>query len=237
MGLAPALYIWYTAIATVWLYYCRHEGQYANVVPWWIDLRNYIPDIVPLWCFSMFFAGLMISVSFAGLRIGEIGTDVLKSLPPLLVALHPGSANSLVKLRAERQALSSQVVEVVNTFGPEIIPDFESEKLVREDSHDDVYQSRLKSMPPSQSGSRSRSESRDSRSGSISSFLHDTLLTPLSTISKDNLGEVNRRIQDSKSKKRIRRSRRDDVSDDDLVLVDEYSSVRSQYFTEDKKSR
>ncbi|EEH44548.2 uncharacterized protein PADG_00837 [Paracoccidioides brasiliensis Pb18] len=237
MGLAPALYIWYTAIATVWLYYCRHEGQYANVVPWWIDLRNYIPDIVPLWCFSMFFAGLMISVSFAGLRIGEIGTDVLKSLPPLLVALHPGSANSLVKLRAERQALSSQVVEVVNTFGPEIIPDFESEKLVREDSHDDVYQSRLKSMPPSQSGSRSRSESRDSRSGSISFFLHDTLLRPLSTISKDNLGEVNRRIQDSKSKKRIRRSRRDDVSDDDLVLVDEYSSVRSQYFTEDKKSR
>ncbi|EEH39988.2 glycerol-3-phosphate O-acyltransferase [Paracoccidioides lutzii Pb01] len=116
-------------------------------------------------------------------------------------------------------------------------PDFESEKLVREDSHDDVYQSRLKSMPPSKSGSRSRSESRDSRSSSISSFLNDTLLRPLSTLSKDNLGEVNRRIQDSKSKKRIRRSRRDDVSDDDLVLVDEYSSVRSQHFTEDKKSR
>ncbi|KKZ62835.1 hypothetical protein EMCG_02830 [[Emmonsia] crescens] len=240
MGLAPALYTLYTAIATVWLRYCRHDGYYCSAVSWWINPRNYIPDIIPLWFFSILFFWLMILVSLAGLRIGEIGADVLKSLPPLLVALNPRSVNSLAQLRAERQALAAQVVEVIDTFGPEILPDFESEKLVHENPNDDSYLSRLKSMPPSRAGSRSRSESRGSgrRSSSFGSFLHDTLIKPLSTISDDNLGEVNRRIRDSGQEKRGPRSRKvADSDDDDIAMVDSPSAIATGELGEDKKSR
>ncbi|EQL34373.1 acetyltransferase [Blastomyces dermatitidis ATCC 26199] len=239
MVLAPALYTFYTAIATVWLRYCRHDGHYCSAVSWWINPRNYIPDIMPLSLFSILFFGLMIFVSLAGLRIGEIGADVLKSLPPLLVALNPRSATSLAQLRAERQALAAQVVEVIDTFGPEILPDFESEKLVHEGPNGDSYLSRLKSMPPSHASSRSRSQSRGSgrRSSSFGSFLHDTLIKPLSTISNENLVEVNRRITDSEQKKRGPCSRREaDSDDDDVVMVNGPSSIMTGG-AEDTKSR
>ncbi|PGH09217.1 hypothetical protein AJ79_05746 [Helicocarpus griseus UAMH5409] len=243
MGLAPALYTWYTAVATTWLHYCRNDGYYSSIVAWWMNPSTYIPDVIPLWFFYIFFFGLMIAVSLAGLRIGEIGVDVLKSLPPLLLALNPRSASSLVKLRAERQALSAQVVEVVNTFGPEIVPNFEAEKLVHDiPGNDDAYQSQLKSMPPSEPESRNRSQSRSSgrRSGSMGSFFQGNMLKPLSTISDDNLGEVNRRIRDSgheKGRQRSRRNADDDESDEDGVLVDGASSIEIGGLAEEKKIR
>ncbi|EER42548.1 glycerol-3-phosphate O-acyltransferase [Histoplasma capsulatum H143] len=174
-------------------------------------------------------------ISLTGLRIGETGVDVLKSLPPLLVALNPRSASSL---RAERQALATQVIEVIDTFGPEILSNFESEKLVHENPNDDSYTSRIKSIPPSHSSSRSRSESRGSvkRSNSFGSFLHDTFLKPLSTMTDDNLNEVNRRIRDSGQKKSEPRTRGDGDSDDDIVVVDSLSTIGTGE-AEDRKSR
>ena len=62
------------------------------------------------------FFGLMVAVTFAGLRIGEVGVDVLKSLPPLLVALNPWSKGALVRLRERRQKLSREVVDVIERF-------------------------------------------------------------------------------------------------------------------------
>ncbi|KAI3004935.1 hypothetical protein CAN33_0027100 [Aspergillus niger] len=230
MGLAPALYTWYTVIVTIWLHYCRHDGHYASVVPWWLNARTYISDSIPLALFSIFFFGLMISVSFAGLRIGEIGIDVLKSLPPLLRALDPRSANSLAKLRAERQALSARVVDVIDTFAPEIFPDFESEKLIpHEHPEDDTYQSRLKSMPPSEPESRNRSKDRTSRSRSRSAGFHlyDTLLKPLSIKSKDDLGEVNRRIHVSMQERGRQRARNEIDPDEDVVSLDGSVSAQS----------
>lgn len=182
LGLAPALYTWYDAIVTFWLHYCRHEGYYSQIVPWWWRVTVYIPDGLPLWLFALLFFGLMIAVTFAGLRIGEISVDIFKSLPPLLVALNPASAYSLVKLRAQRQALSTRVVEVVNTFGPEIFPDFEDEKLHDDDmTVDDVYESQLRPMPnsepPSPRHGRSRSRSRSKGSDSYGSGDHLRALT------------------------------------------------------------
>ena len=171
MGLAPALYTWYTAIVTFWLHYCRHEGHYSHLLPWWMRVSVYVPDSLPLWIFALFFFGLMIAVTFAGLRIGEISVDIFKSLPPLLVALNPWSADSLVKLRAQRQALSTRVVNVVNTFGPELFPDFEAENLYSDYmTVDGAYESELRRMPNSEpplprfGRSRSRSSSRGSNS-------------------------------------------------------------------------
>lgn len=239
MGLAPALYTWYTVVVTTWLHYCRHEGHYCAVSPWWTNPRTYVPDSIPLWLFSVFFFGLMISVSFAGLRIGEIGMDVLKSLPPLLVALNPISANSLAKLREERQALSTKVVDTIDTFAPEIFPDFEHEKLVPHGyPHDDTYQSRLKSMPPSEPESRNTSKTRGSRSRSRSAgFLQDTLLKPLTIGSKDDLGEVNRRIRDSMKERGRERVRAQYDSDADAVLVDGSGGSDSGDAVEEKKTR
>ncbi|EED19702.1 glycerol-3-phosphate O-acyltransferase, putative [Talaromyces stipitatus ATCC 10500] len=213
MGFAPALYTWYTVIVTVWLYYCRNDGYYSSVVPWWINARSYVPDSVPLRVFTVFFFGLMIAVSFAGLRIGEIGMDILKSLPPLFIALNPSSSSALIKLRNQRRAVVAQVINVINTFGPEIFPDFEYEKLVDENYDYDgdkgvnmdyaTYKSRLKSMPPSEpqtpNRSRSRSRSRGRRpSDSWQGFSSGNFLKPLTSgasgPSKDELRELNRRI-------------------------------------------
>jgi glycerol-3-phosphate O-acyltransferase/dihydroxyacetone phosphate acyltransferase len=235
MGFAPALYTWYTVIVTLWLSYNRHDGFYSNVVPWWMNARSYVPDYVSLWAFSVFFFFLMIAVSFAGLRIGEIGVDVLKSLPPLFIALNPSSSSALIKLRAQRRALVAQVVEVINTFGPEVFPDFEHEKLVDDpDNYDgeigvDVdyatYKSRLKSMPPSEPQTPSRSRSRSSAgsrgdgSASADSWYgasSTSWLKPL-TMGPSNaeLGEVNRRIDDYSLRERGRGRNQDEHNNDD----------------------
>ncbi|EEP82468.1 conserved hypothetical protein [Uncinocarpus reesii 1704] len=219
MVLAPALYTWYSVIVTLWLRYCRHDGYYSSIVPWWMNARVYIPDFIPLWIFYIFFFGLMIFVSFAGLRIGEIGIDVMKSLPPLFVALNPLSINSLARIRAERQAVSAQVVEVINLFGPEIFPNFESEKLVDYgQGHDDAYWSQLKTVAPSESEYGGESRSRNSRSSSTSSSFpqYDGLLKPLTPMeSRDDTGELNKRIRDAMQERGRKRFESECMADED----------------------
>jgi glycerol-3-phosphate O-acyltransferase/dihydroxyacetone phosphate acyltransferase len=119
MGLAPMLYCWYTFVMTFWLHYCRHNGYYASLIPCAMRTDTYVPSNVPLPAFAIIFFGLLIAISFAGLRFGEIGVDIIKSLRPLLVMLGPRSGNALSDIHAERQRLSARVVEVIQTFGSE----------------------------------------------------------------------------------------------------------------------
>ena len=222
LGLAPALYTWYTAIVTLWLSYNRHEGYYSSVVPWWLNASTYVPDSTSLWAFSVYFFFLMIAVSFAGLRMGETGSDIFKSLPPLFVALDPRSSAALTRLRARRKDVVAHVVETINTFGPEISPSFEYERLIdyTDKSDDDAgsdmdyatYKSRLKSMPPSESHTRrpSRNPSRAAKDhDSGRSLFSDSWqsggsgLQPASGPSKGELGEVNRRIDDYTLRERV----------------------------------
>jgi glycerol-3-phosphate O-acyltransferase / dihydroxyacetone phosphate acyltransferase len=146
LAFAPALYVYYTVIVSVWLYYNRVDGYYTSRVPWWMVARTYVPDWVPLWMFAAFFFMLCTSITFAALRIGEIGMDIVKSLPPLFVALNPTSSNSLVKLRARREHLSASVTNLINTLGPEVFPDFDAERIVADPFRDGAYQSRLRRM-------------------------------------------------------------------------------------------
>ena len=146
LAFAPALYAYYTVIVSIWLYYNRVDGYYTSRVPWWMVARTYIPDRVPLWMFSIFFLILCVSITFAALRIGEIGMDIVKSLPPLFVALNPASSNSLVELRVRREQLSASVTELINTLGPEVFPDFDSDRIVADPFREGAYQSRLKRM-------------------------------------------------------------------------------------------
>jgi len=147
MAFAPALYAYYTVIVSLWLIYNRRDGYYTSRVPWWMVARTYVLDALPIWLFSVLFLILCIGLTFAALRIGEIGMDVLKSLPPLFVALSPRSSNALVRLRERRQALSVKVVDVINTLGPAVFPDFDADKIVADPFREGAYQSRYKKMP------------------------------------------------------------------------------------------
>lgn len=147
MAFAPALYIWYTIVVTGWLVYNRRGGYYTHRVPWYLHARTYVPDWVPLWLFTIAFLGLEISLTMAALRIGEIGMDILKSLPPLLVALNPRSSGSLAKLRSRREELSRRVTNVINTLGPEVFPDFDAERIVADPYKEGAYQSMYHQMP------------------------------------------------------------------------------------------
>ena len=147
MAVAPALYAYYTIIISLWLSYNRREGYYTHQVPWWMVARTYVSDWIPIWLFSIGFSILCSAVTFAALRIGEIGMDIVKSLPPLLVALNPRSAGSLARLRKRRLELSKRVTEVINTLGPEVYPDFDANRIVADPFREGAYQSEYKQMP------------------------------------------------------------------------------------------
>lgn len=126
LALAPLLYAFYAALFTWWTYRNRVQGK--------------MPGWVPLWL--VFIASFVVFpfISFAALRFGETGMDILKSLRPLVLCLYPTSANTLVKLRQKRAELSAEVTEVINTLGPEMFPDFDSTRIVADPFRDGVFQ-------------------------------------------------------------------------------------------------
>lgn len=147
MAFAPALYIYYMAIITWWLSYNRRDGPWTHSVPWWVQTRSYVPDWVPLWMFAIYSFALYIALTFAALRIGEIGMDVLKSLPPLFVALNPRSASALTRVREQRERLAKKVTDLINELGPEVYPDFDANRIVADPYMDGAYQSKYRQLP------------------------------------------------------------------------------------------
>ncbi|KAH8600437.1 hypothetical protein B0O99DRAFT_737227 [Bisporella sp. PMI_857] len=77
------------------------------------------------------------AITFAALRFGEVGMDILKSLRPLLITLNPGSVNTVHKLRERRAKLSIEVTELINTLGPEMFPDFDSTRIITDPFKED----------------------------------------------------------------------------------------------------
>src|ERR1700761_5122301 len=122
MALAPALYTFYTVLLTYWTYKNRVQG--------------YVPDYVPLWAIVVLGYVIFPTITYAALRFGEIGMDIVKSLRPLFIALSPAHGSMLVRLRERRAALSAQVTDLINTLGPEMFPDFDSARIVADPFHD-----------------------------------------------------------------------------------------------------
>lgn len=116
MAFAPMLYAFYTTLLTYWTYRNRVQG--------------YMPEWVPLWVVVIFGVIFFPSITFAALRFGETGMDIVKSLRPLVLSLNPTSANTLVKLRKKREKLSTDVTEIINTLGPEMFKDFDSARII-----------------------------------------------------------------------------------------------------------
>ena len=126
LAFTPLLYAFYTILLTWWTYRNRIQG--------------YMPDWVPLWMVVAFGVIVFPSITFAALRFGETGMDIVKSLRPLVLSLNPTSANTLVKLRKKRAELSAQVTELINTLGPEMFPDFESSRVIADPFREGVLE-------------------------------------------------------------------------------------------------
>ena len=126
MGFAPILYNFYSILLMWWTNKNRVQG--------------YVPQWVPLWV--IFFSGYIVfpMVTFAALRIGEIGMDILKSLRPLVLCLNPSSSNTLSKLREKRAYLSYEVTDLINTLGPQMFDDFQHTRLVADPFKQGVLQ-------------------------------------------------------------------------------------------------
>ncbi len=139
LAFAPILYATYTILLTYWTHRNRIQG--------------YIPEWVPLWMVVVFSIVFFPSMTFAALRIGETGMDIVKSLRPLVLSLYPTSANTLQKLREKRVTLSSEVTEVINTLGPEMFPDFDSARIIADPFRDGALQSPKSPRTPSRSSS------------------------------------------------------------------------------------
>ena len=124
LAFAPILYVFYTILLTYWTFRNRVQG--------------YVPQWVPLWAVVIFGYILFPAITFAALRFGEVGMDIVKSLRPLVLSLSPASSHSIHKLRERRAQLSVEVTELINTLGPEVFPDFDAARIVADPFRDGV---------------------------------------------------------------------------------------------------
>ncbi|KAF2812271.1 uncharacterized protein BDZ99DRAFT_507603 [Mytilinidion resinicola] len=110
----------------------------------WIFLFTYTRGFgyVPDWLPSKLFVAAQIvafpTITYGSLRFGEIGMDIVKSLPPLIYLLVPSSSNTLTKLRKRRADLVEQVNDIINTLGPEMFPDFHSKRIITDAFGNDI---------------------------------------------------------------------------------------------------
>jgi len=109
--LTPLLYTSYAIIATYIAYQCHLSFKYQAATP--------VAVMIALPC-----------IGFSALKFGEAGLDVLKSLPPLILALLPGQQKRLDRLRARRADLSNEVSDVINEFGPRLYQDFDARRIL-----------------------------------------------------------------------------------------------------------
>jgi glycerol-3-phosphate O-acyltransferase/dihydroxyacetone phosphate acyltransferase len=116
MALAPTLYSFYTIAFTAWTYYNRVGGR--------------VPEWMPYWAIIIFGYVFFPTITYAALRFGEVGMDILKSLRPLVLALNPSASNTLVRLRRKREELSTEVTQLINELGPEMFPDFDAQRIM-----------------------------------------------------------------------------------------------------------
>ncbi|KAJ5042953.1 uncharacterized protein L3040_004343 [Drepanopeziza brunnea f. sp. 'multigermtubi'] len=150
LALAPVLYNFYTILLTYWTYRNRIQG--------------YMPEWVPLWAVVIFGYIFFPMITFAALRFGEVGMDIVKSLRPLVVSLSPESSNIIHKLRERRAQLSAEVTDLINTLGPEMFPDFDASRIVADPFSNGA------GIPPSLKHRRGSSQSGISDSDTPSPF-------------------------------------------------------------------
>ncbi|EIW72795.1 hypothetical protein TREMEDRAFT_70810 [Tremella mesenterica DSM 1558] len=111
LAVVPSLYIVYTALTTFVAY--RND-----LVPEW---RGWIPLIM---------MSVLPSLGYAALKFGEAGMDVFKSLRPLFLSLWPGNQREVNKLREMREALSNDISDIIDEFGPQLYENFDQSRIL-----------------------------------------------------------------------------------------------------------
>ncbi|KAJ7182846.1 hypothetical protein C8R43DRAFT_14710 [Mycena crocata] len=111
LGVAPVLYVLYAIMGALLAIRANAPMKWRLVTPFMVLFG------VP-------------AMSYAALKFGEAGMDVLKSLPPLIAAVIPGHQKSLDKLKAMRVQLSNQVSDLINDLGPNLYEDFNEWRIL-----------------------------------------------------------------------------------------------------------
>jgi len=73
---------------------------------------------------------LLPCVAYAALKFGEAGSDVFKSIRPLILSLIPGQQHHLNKLKSTRVRLANELVDIINDFGPQLYDDFDEQRVM-----------------------------------------------------------------------------------------------------------
>ncbi|CCD22485.1 bifunctional glycerol-3-phosphate/glycerone-phosphate O-acyltransferase SCT1 NDAI_0A03280 [Naumovozyma dairenensis CBS 421] len=115
MGAAPLLYIFWSVLISY--YFSKRGSTYDKI---FLFVSTYICCVI---------------VTYSALIVGDLGMDILKSLRPLYLSLT--SPKALKELRNERELLAARIIEVVNTFGTELFPEFQPELLREEYGSDE----------------------------------------------------------------------------------------------------
>lgn len=113
-GLAPLLCTYYAGLLVLWARYNHINHMIPpNTPTYWIVAAAYF---------------LFPTITYAALRLGEVGMDILKSIWPLILCL--SSKSGVMKnLRHRRTDLVRHVTDVVDRLGPDMFPDCEREKM------------------------------------------------------------------------------------------------------------
>jgi len=114
LGICPLIYIMYSLIV-VYIYIKTSEKptsilQNINV---FFKAFTFIPFI-----------------SYLSIRFGETGIDSYKSLQPLFLACLPNGRRETEKLRTERLNLQREINNLIDEYGPKLIENFDSIRLV-----------------------------------------------------------------------------------------------------------
>ncbi|KAF9190102.1 hypothetical protein BGZ50_000451 [Haplosporangium sp. Z 11] len=110
LGLMPVLYFSY---ATIVFFYC---GRFD------ISLTTRLLVAWAAWACTPF-------VTYASIRFGEVGLDILKSIRPLFLSII-GEDNTINEFRKSRAELQKTITELINELAPEIYPDFDSKRIL-----------------------------------------------------------------------------------------------------------
>ncbi|KAI0256667.1 glycerol-3-phosphate O-acyltransferase [Lactifluus subvellereus] len=106
LGVASVLYSFYAVVATILVVKTNAPWRWRLLTP-------------PLTITAL------PAIGYAALKFGEAGMDILKSLRPLILSLMPGQQQYLERLRIMRRALSNELMDIINEFGPKIYDDFD----------------------------------------------------------------------------------------------------------------
>lgn len=135
LGLAPIIYSFWALLGT----YLLVRADLVGPVP-----KTVVFVVFYLWS---------VLTTYASLRVGEIGVDYYKSLPPLFYSLLLDQKNELqiMQLKKRRRELAEQVTEFCQRYGPSMFDDF-SEIKKKYSKNPKVDEPEVQSDNPSKDG-------------------------------------------------------------------------------------